>query len=346
MPITTSDIARQVGVTRQAVSRVLAGGGANIRVGAATAQRIRETAQRLGYKPNSAARAMSNGKFNAIGLVQAMDAHFSSSFGGWVDRAIHEELSKHDMHVILGPLRDDWISSEDYIPYVLRNWCVDGLLVDISSSDAPVAVELAKLIQRHRIPAVWMHSMHMTDCVYPDELDSFHRATQYLLDQGHRRIAYFGPDTPNPHYSVIDRRRGYEQVMRSAGLNPVSYVHDHHVTAKVVAERLVVETDRPTALLCYSEAQAGVVLTSALRRGLRVPEDLSLMAASIRPENTTGVDFTIMEIPAAEMGQVAVQTLLQKIHQPDTPIEARVLSAKLIERGSVSRVSATIPSPS
>jgi DNA-binding LacI/PurR family transcriptional regulator len=339
MSITTSDIARQVGVTRQAVSRVLTGGGGSIRVGPETAQRIRDAANRLGYMPHGAARAMSNGKFNAVGLVQAMDVHFSSSFGGWVDRAIHEELTKHDMHAILGPLRDDWINSGGYMPYVLRNWCVDGLLVDISSNDAPVAVELAKLIQRHRIPAVWLHAIHLTDCAYPDELDSFRRATDYLLARGHRRIAYFGPDFSSPHYSVIDRRRGYEQVMRDAGLSPVCAFHDHRISAMSVAEQLVAQDDRPTALLCYSEAQAGFALTAALRRGLRVPEDLSLMAASVRPENTTGVDFTIMRIPAAEMGRAGVKMLLKKIKNPAEPLPPKALPAELVERDSVARIS-------
>lgn len=325
--VTTADIANQVGVSRQVVGKVLLGGAANVRVSAATERRIREVAARMGYMPNVAAKAIATGKFNAIGIVQAFDPHNSSSFGGILERGIHEALTEHDMHVIMGPLRDDRLVNDNYVPTILARWSVDGLLIDISTK---IPARLVELVERHRVPSIWIHSKRPADCVYPDEIYAYRAATRHLLELGHRKVVYFGPGWSDSHYSVTDRRMGYEQAMTEAGLEPQSLLFTASERRLELMQLILKGPDRPTAVLCYSDTDAGHLYVAGLKAGVDVPRDLSLMASSAFRTNATGLNFTLMEIPAAEMGRTAVRMLLTKIKDPGTALPPMVLHAQLI----------------
>jgi DNA-binding LacI/PurR family transcriptional regulator len=78
---------------------------------------------------------------------------------------------------------------------------------------------MIELIQRYQIPSVWLNAKLESDCVYPDDFEAAGQACKYLLQMGHRRIAYVDYMSSG-HYSTADRRNGYLRAMRSARLKP------------------------------------------------------------------------------------------------------------------------------
>jgi DNA-binding LacI/PurR family transcriptional regulator len=316
---------------------VLNGEGAGtVRVSAQKRRLIAQIAEEKGYLPNSAARAIREGRFGAIGLLKAEDIHYSSS-PGIMERGIHEELSGRDTHLVLGPMRDANLDDVRYLPRILRLWSVDGLLVDIST----VLPRVEELVDKRCIPAIWLHAKRDRDAVFFDEVASFRQATEHLIGLGHRRLAYFGPNWPDGHYSVGDRRLGFEQAMDAAGLSGKLAGHQGLTSEELTSASrgLLSDPDRPTAVVCYSDGQAGALHMAALDMGLRVPRDLSLVCSGSLQSNIMCVAFTMMQLPLLEMGRLSVRMLMQKIADP-----ALVLPPCALPAAFVPGLTATAPS--
>jgi len=203
-PTTTLDaIAARAGVTKATVSNVLNRNRVGTRSDAVrNAQRIRKIAAELGYRPNMAARAIQTNRFNAVGLIASTEPRFSvyQPYLAGLTRACRRK----DLHLTLGEVVDEKLTDERYIPKVLREWAVDGLLIAYMAGFPPV---LADLIEQYRIPSVWLNAKRDHDCVYPDDRGGMELATRHLVELGHQRIAFFSV-FPGGHYSSRDRRAG------------------------------------------------------------------------------------------------------------------------------------------
>ena len=335
--ITVRDVAETAGVSLRTVCRVLNGTVAPIR--AETRSRVLAAAQKLDYRPNTAAKTMRDGRFGGIALLLSSDRHRSYLpevlFGG-----IQEQLRTHDLHMTVAAMPDQQLTDKTLVPKFLRQWMADGLLVNYTVRVPP---DLVSLIERLRIPAVWINVRQKTDCVYIDDWMAARRLTEYLLRRGHRRIAYVDyhndPVARNVgHYSVVDRCRGYEQAMTKAGLTPRVIRQDGCWSERQKIESAVAwlqAPDRPTAVVAYSPGRTTlpVHLAAVAHCGLRVPRDLSLVTFSPFVEDDVGVAMTKMMLPEREMGREAVELLRRKMERPG-PQPSRCLTATLVEGDS------------
>jgi LacI family transcriptional regulator len=314
MPVSLKTIAQQCGVSQQAVSNALRGAG---RMTPDTRERILETAQQLGYRPNSSVRAMKSGRFGAVALLQSTNNYRSYLPHALLD-GLHDELAQHGYHLIFTRVPDEKLESEGFMPKMLEEWACDGVLINYIH-DFPV--QLSTLIEKYHIPSVWINVRRKQDCVYPDDLRMARDATRTLLDLGHRRIAYAdfsGPETLH-HYSVRDRRRGYETTMRRAGCTPlvlatgrdIGYGQLPHVFRGWLQEK-----PRPTAVIAYSEAEVLSVMQAALALGVRIPEELSLLTFHHGNPLTYWLGSSYICIPEHQIAATAVQMLLQKLETP------------------------------
>jgi LacI family transcriptional regulator len=191
---------------------------------------------------------------------------------------------------------------------------------------------MVQLIREHHIPSVWTNNRLPADCVYPDDLDAFRRATRYLLDLGHRRIAYVTFHRAH-HYSHADRYGGYEQEMRAAGLEPRSLRSDETIPREARLERaiaLLKGPDRPTAIITWEKDDVYPFMLAAAHLGLAVPGDISLMTAHAEATNEMGLMVAHMRLPAVELGREAVRMLLAKIATPDTPLPPKAIPFTLV----------------
>ncbi|MEX0654632.1 MAG: LacI family DNA-binding transcriptional regulator [Phycisphaeraceae bacterium] len=327
MTSTLKDVARHSGLSVQTVSCVLNNRGNLYRP--ATRQRVIDSAKQLGYRPNALARATRTGRSGTIALAMATNAH-RSNLPIQMLQGIEQQLGETEGRLLLAPLPDDKLTSEGYIPQILREWLADGLLINYQINIPPRMVEL---IRRHQIPSVWLNSRQAADCIYPDEHDAGHRATQHLLAMGHRRIAYLDlshaePELADAHFSTIDRQAGYETAMADAGLATQVVRTKEHVQRDhrlAFCRQWLEQGDRPTAVLCHADATAVPLAAAAHQLRLRIPEDLSLVSFGDVPDRLVAGCMTTLIVPQHELGRQAVQMLYRKIKSPARPLKPMIV---------------------
>jgi LacI family transcriptional regulator len=324
--VTQKQIAEKLGVSQRLISYALNGDGT---VSQKMRDEIRSTALTMGYRPNNSARAIKTGKFGAVGLL----ASRHSSHGALLSTmlySIRHHLTERELHLTLGDLPDEPLTSEAYVPRILREWSVDGLLINYI---AAIPDKMIELIQRYQIPSVWLNAKLESDCVYPDDFEAAQRACKYLLSMGHRRIAYVDYMISD-HYSAADRRDGYLGAMRSARLKPqiIGNAREEPQTDWLdLSCEWLRSPERPTAVITYEADRALPVFCAALMLGLNVPRDLSILSFHDRGVVTAGMSLTTMEIPMTQTGAVAVEMVNERICNPDLSLPARAVEANLLE---------------
>ena len=321
MSATQQQIAEALGVSRQAVSFALSGGGT---LSQETRAQIIKAATEMGYRPNHSARAMRSGRFDYIALLLSTQTN-RTYLPGELFRGILEELALHDLHLNVTRLPDEKLSDQSFVPKIMRELKVDGLLIDYIFN---VPEHLIKMIEQHQIPSIWVNSQRENDCVYPDDYQGAYKATRHLLELGHRCIAYV-QHPHNMHHSARERRRGYEQAMSEANLgSEVFSSADCHTEEALLATQLEAwlrSEKRPTAVFAYEAYYAMPILAAATRAGLQVPGQLSLVGVHDELISNPGFGISTMTLPVYEMGRTAVRMLLQKIAQPQKILEPCVL---------------------
>lgn len=336
MSITIKEIARQTGLSIPTVGNVLGRSGA--RYSADTRQRVLKAAQEMGYKPNSSARAMRRGRFGCAALVLSRSKQQTHSHipAGLLD-GLDDALARHDMHLTVSRLTDEELSSDNFLPKVLRQSMADGMIVNYTHE---IPQGMLDLIHAHHAPAVWLNAKLAEDCVYPDDFGAARSATQQLLGLGHRRVALvhfisptvfdmsFDDALPRFHYSVGDRAKGYASVMQEANLQPRIAYHDRFVRDDQqmdACRALLTGEDRPTAVLVYSERDLSSLLCAAAALKLSVPKDLSVMAFHPGDSYVGGQHVSVVQVPTYEMGQRVVAMLMRKLEDRDRPCAAQVV---------------------
>lgn len=339
MPPTVYDIAKAAGYSQPTVSDILSGKGSRYRK--QTAELVQRTAREMGYRVNVAARTTSSGKFGSVALVMgSMEGR--SSLPQPLLSSLQNALDADDLSLVLVRLHEDSLKDASSLPRVVRESATDGMLLDYTHG---IPGTLDQLISRHTLPAVWMNTLRETNAVHPNDRDAGRRATQHLLEQGHRRIVYadftHGPDFPIPHYSAAHRREGYTAAMIDAGLTPQLWVpttgRDISSPERVShARQLLQQPNRPTAVVCYSSTVYIPILLAATGLGIEVPRDLSLMSFEDIPIGYLGPG-TCMIVPHAQVGTAAVAMLRDRIANPTQKHPSRLIDFSFEAGASVAR---------
>jgi LacI family transcriptional regulator len=327
MSVTIKQIAKHTGLSIPTVGNVL--GRAANRYSAETRKRVLQAAEELGYRPNSSARAMRRGRFGCAALVLSRSRRQTHSHipAGLLD-GLDDALAQYDMHLTVSRLTDEELTSEQFLPKVLRESMADGMIINYTHA---IPQRMLDLIHAHHAPAVWLNAKLLEDCVYPDDEAAARTATNHLIALGHRRIAlvhfmvsnvFAGPfdlSKGNFHYSVADRARGYASAMLDAGLTPAVKHHDRYVEDTdhlSVCRAMLARDDRPTAVLVYSDRDVPTVVRAASELGLSVPRDLSVLVFHPGELWAGGQYVSTISVPTAEMGRRAVAMLMRKLESP------------------------------
>ena len=269
------DLADRLGLSQTTVSRALNG---YPEVSEATRRRVIEAAKRYHYQPNPSALRLATGRTGAIGAVLPtdrnllVDPHFVEFLAGLGERLVDDE-----MDIVLCPTRAG-DETGTYRRIVAGNR-VDALIL----SGPLVEDERVSLLTELGHPFV-MHGRTVSDTPYAwldiDNEGAFQRATSYLLDLGHRRIALINGSTRFTF--AVHRELGFRAAFAARGLTAdPRLIGEGPMTDEVgyrLTERFLAERPRPTALIVSSMMPALGCVRVIRAAGLALGQDVSLIA--------------------------------------------------------------------
>lgn len=272
--LTISDIAKIAGVSTTAVSFVL-----NDRPGVseATREKVREIIRQTGFTPNVHTRRLNLGKSFTIHVVLRQYAHnLFNQFALETLSGIFAE-SKRLGYSILFTFVDDHMECSQIIDSVRSKDCDGVILYQVADAT------LISRLQQEEIPFVCVDTHLAQDGALPlvevDYYDAAYQATRYLYEQGHRQIGFIGPEQPAEYY--VKTYNGYCAALKDSGLvNKPAWTAQltfAEASAKSALEQLLTG-QLPTAFFCAGDAYAINIIHCAKEKGLRIPEDISIMS--------------------------------------------------------------------
>jgi len=333
--VTIEDVARRAGVSAMTVSRVI---NKEKNVRDTTRERVLRAIDELRYSPNVAARSLAAGEATHIGLIYSNPsaAYLSLFLVGALEAA-----RKAGAHLVIEPCESTDEESQREVVRHLASAHVEGVILPPPLSESVPILEELELAD---IPAVTVAMGKLQPNALNVRMDDFKAAreiTDHLLELGHRRIAFIKGHPQQ--IASAERERGFRAAIERAGIErgdaPMEQGYFTFRSGLDAAEKLLDRPSRPTAIFASNDDMAAAVISVAHRRGLEVPEDLSVvgfddtaMATTVWPELST------VRQPVSEMAAAAMELLLSDLRMRDrlheAPDQERVLEHELILRSS------------
>ena len=325
------EIAQKAGVSPATVSRALRG---MHHVNERTRKRIIEAAQLLDYpiRPDLLPQSAST-RTNTIGVIAPFISrwYFSQALAG-----VEQALREAGMDLLLYNFAQVDARQRVFQQKKLVGK-VDGLIV---ISLPPTQKEFDQILGL-RIPVSLMGTLH-EGCsgVSIDDVKGAEMATQHLIDMGHRDIGIMvGQNAFAYNFEVADQRlTGFKNVLAQNGIefNPAWQItadFDSH-TSELAMDEFLRAKKLPTAIFCQSDEMAFGAVTSIRKRGLRVPEDISIIGYDDH-EYANLVGLTTIAQPVQFLGQLAASQIMARIGKPDTALAQMKVPTSLLVRSSV-----------
>lgn len=333
--ITIEDVARAAGVSAMTVSRVI-NQGRNVRE--STRAAVLEAVERLNYSPNTAARSLAAGEVTHIGLLYANPS--AGYLAQFLIGALHAARSA-GVHLVIESCESEDADEQAEVTRRFATSDVEGVVLPPPLSESqPILAELEAM----QIPVVTVamgaprpESLN----VRIDDHAAAMEMTRYLLELGHRTFGFI-----KGHPNIVashDRFRGFCDALSEAGLDPdkaaVEQGYFSYRSGLIAGDRILSQSEPPTAIFASNDDMAAATMSVAHRRGLNVPEDLSIVgfddtaiATSVWPELTT------VKQPISAMAEAALELLITDLRRRRTgaphKFAERVLSHALIIRES------------
>ncbi|MDF6017485.1 LacI family DNA-binding transcriptional regulator [Streptomyces sp. JH34] len=322
------DVARRAGVSGQTVSRV-ANGRDN--VGAATRERVLAAMSELGYRPNSAARALRSGQFRSIGVI----VFTLTSYGNLRTlEAVAAAATERRYTITLMPLTHPTHADVSAALDRLGEQAVDGVVVIIESHLLGTAE--AQLRRGTPVVVVDSRAADRSAVVDTDQFTGARLATEHLLELGHDTVCHVAG--PRDSYSAELRLRGWRETLLAHGRPVPEPVHgDWYSDSGYTAGRKFAEEPQLSAVFAANDQMALGVLRALTEARRRVPEDVSVVGFDDMPEARNFIPpLTTVHQDFAAVGRTAVHALVQEI-EGGAPAEYTEIAPRLMVRGSTGR---------
>ncbi len=333
------EVAKESGYSITTVSMALNDSG---RVNKETRKYIIEIANRLGYTPNAAGKALKSQRSENIGLLfyPSCAELFSNAFYVPVLGGIEEVLNAEGYNLLVasGRLLDGTVR----LPKFVRENAVDGIVLL-----GQIPHTYVRAIYDTGIPAVLIDEEFddpPMDVVCSDGYNGACAAVEHLIDRGHRHIGML--TTYEETTSTQWRFAGYKAALHRRGIAiNEAYVfrdtYDMQGTRRS-ADRIAQSGLPITALFTVNDSGAIDALPVFGKHGIRVPEDLSIVGFDdVERAQFTSPPLTTMGVDKAGMGRLGAQALLSRIENPDRLPQRSIMSVTLIERESVVAIEKT-----
>lgn len=334
MPVTMTDIARDLKVSVVTVSKVLRNDG---KISAATRKRVLRKAKALNYQMNWVARSLVTRKTYTLGLLLP---NFTHPFFGEIAKNVAATVRPHGYHVIISYFEEDPDLEVQETESLLSRQ-VDGLI--IASAQPPNRVELFEQIQQRKVPFVLIDRPVKgvsASFVGADNEAIGRIATEHLISQGCSRIAHLqGTGTGN----AAGRSEGYRQALMKHGMRaqPMYIVAGGYGdnTGYEGMRQLLRRQPLPDGVFCYNDPVAIGAMKAIREAGLDVPRDIAVIGAgNVYYSGLLAVPLSTVDQGTSQIGKVAADLLLRQIGSKG-PLRSNkiMLTSKLVVRASSQR---------
>lgn len=334
---TLADVAALAGVSQQTVSRVVNAQG---KVASHTVERVTAAITQLNYVPNRLAQGLARQRTHSVGFAtNDIALRAPAQLASGIERAARE----HGYSVVVSVVHEYGLAPVTQAVRTLKEMQVDGLLINASLSSEEAA-EIQKRF--YEVPCVFL-SVPTEAPVYAALLDQYHGArlaAEHLTALGHTRIAFL--HKAGGGVAENSRIRGWQDVLAEHGLKAVAQQEGDWsaLSGYLAAGRLLASGIGFTGLLVANDQMAVGALRALWERGLRVPQDVSVIgyddtaesALLIPPLTTVRQDFPTL-------GRRAFHQLLAQLNGQDVPERSILTKPELVERASVA--APRIPDP-
>jgi DNA-binding LacI/PurR family transcriptional regulator len=326
---TIRDVARKAEVGIATVSRVLNDSPA---VTQETRQRVLDVIAELNYQPNPIAKQLSKGRTNAVGVTLPF-----LTYPSFVERlrGVQHALADTEYELILYAA-DTPRRRNTNLTAMSQRPRVDGVLI----VSVPINDSHVQMFLKSNVPTVLVDVFHKDfSRVFVDDVAGGYMATKHLVGLGHRRIAFIG-DVLEDEFEFLamrERFKGYRKALEEHG---IPFREEYHrqrphgrEEAREMAGELFVLEEPPTAVFAGSDTQAIGFMDEARARGLRIPQDVSVIGYDgIR--DAEYLQLTTIQQPLYNSGVEGVDLLLSVIEQPDQPVREIRLPVELAARAT------------
>ena len=317
---TIGDIADMVGVSRSTVSRAF---GRPDLLSEETVRKIRKAAEKLGYFPNQAAKALSTGRPGNLAIVVP---DIANAFFPPLIRAAQLAADSSGMSLFLGDSNED-----PEREFTLLNRLVmqtEGIV--LASSRMPEK-KIREIAAKHPLVLI-NRDVRGISRVLIDTAPGVEEAVAHLAQRKHRRIAYVGG--PSVSWSE-QQRRGAVKRAAARGKIAVEYVLSGHATFEAgrAASGAVIAA-KATAAIAFDDVVAHGLLAGLNERGYRVPQDVSVIGCDDVLAAETYPALTSVSARHIEAGRMAIEMLRNMIEEPTISNVRIALDTKLVLRST------------
>lgn len=325
--ITIHDIAEKAGVSISTVSRVL---NNNNKVRENSRIAVLKAVDELNYHPNVFASSLAGGRSKTIGIITQ---YITSPFFNLILRGILDEMTLGDYHPLFAD--GQWqLERERHSLKMFIDRKVDGLIVLGGVLPEGELVELAAQLP---LIVIGRHVAEIEDrCIPLDNFGGAYAATKHLIEKGHRNIAHLTGILR--HEDALRRLAGFRQAIEDAGLpldKRLVVKGDFSEQSGVAAVNYLLDSGVEfSAVFAANDQMAMGVRLALYRRGIRVPEDVSIIGFDDQPASAfLTPPLTTVGQPALDIGRSAAQRILAKIENRHE--EVQEFKANLVVRDSV-----------
>lgn len=333
MPTTIHDVAKKLKLSITTVSRALDGYDD---VADQTRQLVIETAGKMGYVPNRAARQLRRQKTDTVGFISPSIAkRFSEPFFTEFISGLGDELSGRNFDLLISNATTDeaehslyhrWVNSQKVDGFILNrirkhDWRVDYLL-------------------QWGVPFVGLGKSQdgiEYSCVRIEAGDVYLSLVQHMQEKGFTRFAFVGG--PNDLINQIDRLRWFKSALKKLGLefdpNNIVSTDMSSTGGYEAASVLLASSTPPDALICVNDQTAYGALHAAHEQGFHVGTDVAIAGFDgLRDSDHTEPPLTTLGIPMSDIAHQLVHMLLEKIDNRSANVREIVIKPELIIRAS------------
>lgn len=333
--ITINDIAQACGVSRATVSLVLR---SSPLTSVATRERVEAEIKRQGYVYNRAAANLRQRTSSSVALViNDLSNPYFAEFASGVDEA----LGAGHYATLLGSTGESTERQQRVLGSLMEHNPAGIILSPAEGSDGEtlhriIGAHTPVLVFNREPPHAQWDSSHW-DYLALDNRRGARLATEHLLKQGHRRIAFFGGHAGSS--SCRERREGYTEAMATAGITvEPSWLVESAPTRLAAAAQtaaLFVRDPAPTAAVCYNDAVALGLMLGLAAHGRRPGHDFAVTGFDDIPEAAVSMPpLTTLATDPRARGRQAAERILARVHNPDADATRSVAPVRLVVRDS------------